>query len=228
MRFYFSIVILSIVLFLSSNGYSCPNGQYEQCILPRPWGGCAQKVCVPNGGSITGGMTTALRELNQGVVQMGNDKVLINQVLGRKLGNTASAINWPKFSKVDWATAAFISSFVANGVACIASDGTSPGADFTGSQVICSENACACAAISLVAAIKNRSNLSEQDKGRIQGILNDPKFAELMNRDATQSAVDLELLRLQVYQAPIHFDPNGTQHDRDGNNGRPESKIITQ
>ena len=33
---------------LSVTGYACPGGQHQECAIPRPWGGCAQNVCVPD------------------------------------------------------------------------------------------------------------------------------------------------------------------------------------
>ena len=36
------------MLLLASPLYSCPKGQHEECVLPRPWKGCAKLVCVPN------------------------------------------------------------------------------------------------------------------------------------------------------------------------------------
>lgn len=33
---------------LSQISLACPSGQHEECILPRPWGGCIKRICVPN------------------------------------------------------------------------------------------------------------------------------------------------------------------------------------
>ena len=42
------ILLLFVSLFMiSSLGLACPDGQHEECILPRPFGGCAQMICVP-------------------------------------------------------------------------------------------------------------------------------------------------------------------------------------
>jgi len=27
---------------------ACPGGQHDECVLPRPWGGCAQTACFPD------------------------------------------------------------------------------------------------------------------------------------------------------------------------------------
>lgn len=55
--------------------FSCPSGQFEQCVLPNPFGGCSQKVCVPDGGSVTGGLIGPLSDLNKGVINLGNGVV---------------------------------------------------------------------------------------------------------------------------------------------------------
>jgi hypothetical protein len=38
-----------ILLFLLFSPYAlaCPHDQYRECILPKPWGGCAQYICIP-------------------------------------------------------------------------------------------------------------------------------------------------------------------------------------
>ena len=42
--------IVGIITLLVSNlAFACPDGQHEECILPRLFaGGCAQSVCAPN------------------------------------------------------------------------------------------------------------------------------------------------------------------------------------
>jgi hypothetical protein len=32
----------------TTSALACPGGQHSECIIPKPWGGCAQKICVPN------------------------------------------------------------------------------------------------------------------------------------------------------------------------------------
>lgn len=39
--------LLLSFLTVSSSVFACPDGQYETCILPRPFGGCAQNACIP-------------------------------------------------------------------------------------------------------------------------------------------------------------------------------------
>lgn len=40
---------LMLMLFLGSQQVlACPENQHEECALPRPWGGCAQSICVPD------------------------------------------------------------------------------------------------------------------------------------------------------------------------------------
>jgi hypothetical protein len=37
-----------LCLATAPNIMACPKGQHQECVLPRPWGGCAQKICVPD------------------------------------------------------------------------------------------------------------------------------------------------------------------------------------
>lgn len=37
---------LSIVV--TTAAFACPENQHQECALPRPWGGCAQNICVPD------------------------------------------------------------------------------------------------------------------------------------------------------------------------------------
>lgn len=41
-------VFFGALMAYSSIAGACPDGQHSECILPRPWGGCAQSICVPN------------------------------------------------------------------------------------------------------------------------------------------------------------------------------------
>ena len=46
----------------SQAALACPDGQHSECVLPRPWGGCAQSVCVPNVENPFTAMTRAVNE----------------------------------------------------------------------------------------------------------------------------------------------------------------------
>lgn len=186
-------VLLLFVLAWSGTSLACPDGQYEMCVVPRPWGGCAQKVCVPNGGTIVDGASDGLKDLNMGVIQLGNGAVNTTVQAGKSLGNVADRIDWEKVKKVDWGTAVWIASAIWNGAACIASDGASPGVGVEGSTMACSENACACAAISIAMAVKNRSDMSEEERGKVTQVVNDPQFEKIMKRSATVSAANKQL-----------------------------------
>jgi len=39
--------LLLSTLTVSSAVFACPDDQYEACIVPRPFGGCAQHACLP-------------------------------------------------------------------------------------------------------------------------------------------------------------------------------------
>jgi hypothetical protein len=40
--------LIAVIFMFSIDAIACPSGQHEQCVIPRPWGGCAQRACVPN------------------------------------------------------------------------------------------------------------------------------------------------------------------------------------
>ena len=195
-------LLLAITLFTSTLGFSCPSGQFEQCVLPNPFGGCSQKVCVPNGGSVTGVLTGPLSDLNKGVINLGNGVINAPKSVSSRMNLSAASINWEQFEKIDWAAATFIASAIVNGVACVASEGSAPGAGAGGTSVVCSENACACAVLSVVAAIKLRSDMTPEEKQQTEEVINDPKFAEIMSRPETQTAVNSQLNSMGIYQTP--------------------------
>ncbi|MCX6132157.1 MAG: hypothetical protein NTX25_24255, partial [Proteobacteria bacterium] len=74
-------------LFYSAISLACPNGQFEQCVLPRPWGGCAQSACIPNGGVITDTVSDGLADLNQGVIHLGNGVINTTRGVGGSVAN---------------------------------------------------------------------------------------------------------------------------------------------
>ncbi len=192
--------ILATALFTSSIAWACPDGQYEMCVLPRPWGGCAQKVCVPNGGTIIDGASDGLADLNQGVIRLGNGVVNAPAQVGKSLGRVASNIDW---NKVDWGTGLLIVSAIANGAACLASDGASPGQGIDGATVGCSENACACAGISLAMAVKRRSNMSDDEKAKTEEMVNNPQFEAILQRPEIISATTHQLSSMGIYRRQV-------------------------
>jgi len=185
--------------------YACPDGQYEMCIAHNPFGGgCATKICVPNGGSVFDAASDSLAELNQGVIHLGNEIVRVPENVGKGLADTASKIDFDKAAEIDWQTGLLVITAIANGVACVASDGAAPGQGVDSGAVLCSQNACACAAISLAMAIKNRSNMSEDEQQSIQQWANDPKYAEIQQRTSTQLAVDQQISALRIRKLAHH------------------------
>lgn len=120
----------------------------------------------------------------------------------QNLSVQAASINWEQFEKIDWAAATFLASAIVNGVACVASDGSAPGAGVSGTNVVCSQNTCACAVLSVVAAIKLRSDMSPEEKQQTEEVINDPKFAEIMSRPETQSIVNSQFNSIGIYQTP--------------------------
>jgi len=65
-------VIVGFCFAASQAALACPDGQYRACIVPRPWGGCAQYACVPKVEDPIAAMTRAL-----------NDKALALAIEGR-------------------------------------------------------------------------------------------------------------------------------------------------
>ncbi len=199
----FMKLLVPVLLTISSIASACPAGQYEMCAIPRPWGGCAQKVCVPNGGTLTGGASDAFADLNQGVIHFGNEVVNTSAQVGGSLATTAGKINWAKVDLNVVATAVFIAEFLVNGAACIASDGVSPGYSSGangGGTIVCSQNACACSALSLAMAIKLRSDMSPEEKQKTEQIVNDPQYGQIMARASTISATTTQLIALGIYR----------------------------
>jgi hypothetical protein len=46
-RLFWSLIVSSAAL-APMAAQACPANHHKVCVLPRPWGGCAQSVCVPN------------------------------------------------------------------------------------------------------------------------------------------------------------------------------------
>jgi Domain of unknown function (DUF4157) len=40
-------LIASAGMLAASSSYACPDGQYSLCVVPNPFGGCIQSICVP-------------------------------------------------------------------------------------------------------------------------------------------------------------------------------------
>lgn len=41
-------LFLACVFMAAQQSTACPGGQHDECVLPKPWGGCAQRICVPD------------------------------------------------------------------------------------------------------------------------------------------------------------------------------------
>jgi hypothetical protein len=194
--------LLAFVLLAQSTfTFACPDGQYEQCVLPRPWGGCAQKVCVPNSGAIVDGVSDGLVDLNQGVIKLGNGVVNTSQSVGNSLSNVADKIDWSKIDVNALATAVFIVEFLANGAVCLASDGVSPGySSNPGGTITCNANACACSALVLAMAVKLRSNMSPEEQEKTNQIVNDPKYDALLKNLTIVAESTKALQQMGIYK----------------------------
>jgi len=66
MKWYVGAIIGGFWL-VANMGMACPNGSHEECVLPRPWGGCAQKVCMPN---IENPVTAMSRVINEKAISL--------------------------------------------------------------------------------------------------------------------------------------------------------------
>jgi hypothetical protein len=124
-----------------------------------------------------------------------------------------------KTPKIDIETAVLLAAAIANGAACVYSDGTSPGySSDPATATPCSGNACTCAAICLGMALA-RENNNDNDKSyqtpadqnaQLEQVTNDPKFANLINQPGIQAEVKNKLIDMEVYkpslEEPAYFD----------------------
>jgi hypothetical protein len=197
----------------SATGFSCPDGEYEICAIPRPWGGCAQKACVPNGGKLTGGAANALADLNRGIIRVGDQIVSTSAAAGRGLANIANRVDDINFSKVDWNSVALAATAIYYGGVCIASSGAAPGGPTPagGGVLDCSVNSCACSAVAAVMLIKNRTNMSDGDRAQLQAIADNPTFDAAVRTPQTLAEAQKQLASMGLLK-PVKndFDPRPT------------------
>lgn len=201
-------IMLCLALLPAGLSFACPENQYEMCVLPRPWGGCAQNVCVPNGGTIVDDASDNLADLNQGVIHLGSEVVNTSQQLGQNLSSIANQINWPKVDPSILETTALVGVGLFYGAVCVASDGASPGGPAPvgpGGTIVCSTSSCACAAVALAMAVKGRTDMSPEQKPKVAELANDSKFAEIMQRPAIISETHAQLSAMGIHQ--VFRDP---------------------
>jgi hypothetical protein len=136
-------------------------------------------------------VTDAFEQLKSGVIQIGNQVVNAPSSAGRAIGEVGNVMDLNRLEEVDWGTGVFIGSAIYHGVLCVASKGTSPGQGYApGTQSFCSANACACAAGSIYAAIKRRSDMSPEEQQQLNSIVNYPVFIEATANPSFQGEVE--------------------------------------
>jgi len=200
--------LLSCLVLWSTTSFACPDGHYEACVLGRPWGGCAQKACIPNGGTLTGGATDALADLNQGIIRVGDKIVSTSSEAGRGLSNIANRIDDINLSKVDWNSLALAGAAIYYGGLCIASSGTAPGGPApsgAGGVIDCTVNSCACSAVATAMLVKNRTNMSDGEKDQMQAVTDNPTFDAAVKNPQTLDEAQKQLFAMGLLK-PIPED----------------------
>lgn len=95
-RYYmkFKMLITILLVLIAEQSLACPDGQYRTCIIPRPWGGCAQYACVPKVEDPIAAMTRALNDKATSLAIEGRDSDTIQDRTDCVVIVTAGLATW--------------------------------------------------------------------------------------------------------------------------------------